>query len=89
MIIEGILNLVFNFFKFILSPFNIPSAPEDLSAALPKFIEYLELGESFFNLFIPINLTPFFIVFLSIFGFKHRYDISMWILRKIPILNIK
>ena len=88
MIIEGLFNLFYGFLELIFSPVNIPAAPEGLSEAFDKFIEYLGYGESFFNLFFPINLTPFFVLFLAIWGWSHIYDFALWLLKKIPLFGI-
>lgn len=89
MILEGLMKMMFSFFSFILKPIHIPSAPEDIATSMPKFLEYLEYGVSFFNLVIPVNILPFFVVFLVMFSWNKLYPVIMWVLKKIPFLGIE
>lgn len=88
MILQGLLDLLYNFFALVISPIDIPAAPEGLSEAFSKFIEYLGYGESFFNLVFPVNMTPFFVLFLAIWGFQHIYNFAAFIIKKLPFMGI-
>ena len=89
MIISTLMDSFYLMIHLFLLPFNVPGAPDDLANALPQFLEYIEAGKSFFNLVLPINIRPFFLIFSAIFSVRHGYLLLMWILRKIPLLNMK
>ncbi len=89
MIIEALFNLIYKIFSGIFSGINIPPAPADFESALVDFLGYLEFSSNLINLVLPINLDAFFSAFFALFAFEKLYPVVMWILRKIPILNIK
>ncbi len=89
MIIEALLNLVYKIFSAVIEPLDIASAPDELLTAMTDFLGYFENGADLINIFLPINLGAFFIVFGLIFAFDHLYPVIMWILRKIPFLGIE
>ena len=89
MIIEGLLNAIYNLLNGILSSLNIPGMPPEMETAFSEFFVYLGYAKNLIGLVLPINLTPYFVVFFAIFGFEHLYPVIMWILRKIPMLGIE
>ena len=48
MIIEVLMNLVYNLISLLMSPVNIPGLPEDVTQSMDTFISYLDYGSSFF-----------------------------------------
>lgn len=89
LIIEGLLTAIYNLLNGILSDLNIPDIPVEMETALTEFIGYLSYAENLVALVLPINLSPYFVVFFAIFAFEHLYPVIMWILRKIPMLGIE
>ncbi len=89
MIIESLFNLVFKIFSSIIEPLDFASAPDELLNAMDSFIGYLGNASDIINIFLPINLGPFFVIFALIYAFDHLYPLIMWVLRKIPFLGIK
>ncbi len=89
MIVLALMNIFKQIFTSFLSVFDLPDVPAAFNEALDSFLEFLINGSFFFKLVFPINLVPFFYIFLSIFSFGHAYDLVMWILKKLPILGIK
>ncbi len=89
LIIETLLNLVFKIFSAVIEPLDIEPAPDELINAMDSFIGYLANGAELINIFLPIKLGPYFVVFFVIFAFSHLYPFIMWILRKIPFLGIE
>ncbi len=89
MIIEALLNIVFKIFSSIIEPLDIDPAPSELTDAMSSVLEYMENGADLINIFLPVNLGAFFIIFGLIFAFEHLYPVIMWILRKIPFLGIE
>ena len=89
MIIEGLLNAIYNLLNGILSSLNIPGIPAEMETAFEEFFVYLGYAKNLVGLVLPINLTPFFVIFFAIFAFEHLYPVIMWILRNIPMLGIE
>lgn len=89
MIIEALLNGIYNILNSVLSNLNIPSMPSEMDTALSEYLGYFYYAKNLIGLFLPINLTPYFTIFFAIFGFKYGYPVIMWILRKIPMLGIE
>ena len=89
MIIEGLLNAIYNLLDSILSGLDIPGLPESTSLAIIQFFGYFEYADSLVNLVFPIDMNIYFNIFFAIFGFEHLYPVIMWILRKIPMLGIE
>lgn len=90
MILKSLFELIFAFNKLIFTP--IPSIPD-----IPIFSDILEffnnvLSEGFGILcfFIkPSTLIFGLNFFLVIFSFRYLYYFVLWILQKIPFLNLK
>lgn len=90
MIIEMLLNLVKTILFAILSIFNLPSLPSDLLDSLDTFLDLIFDNLSLIGLFIrPTTFKIIVPVALVLMNFEVIYKVSMWILRKIPFLNIK
>ena len=89
LIVEGLLNGIYNILNGILSGLNIPSIPPEMDAALSEFWGYLYYARNFVALVLPINFNPYFVIYFAILAFKYGYPIIMWILRKIPMLGIE
>ena len=89
MIIEALLEGIYNILNGILSNLNIPGMPVEMDTALTEFLGYLYYARNLIGLFLPINLNPYFTIFFAIFGFRYGYPIIMWIFRKIPMLGIE
>lgn len=89
MIIEKLMDLIYGIFSLILSPINLPGLPDDVLDIMEQFFGYIESGAGFFQVFLPINFTPYFVICLALVAFDKLYPFIMWILRKIPFLGIE
>lgn len=87
MIIEGLMTIVKSLLS-ILFVFNIPGLPEEFNEAFNVFIGLFEYGIGLFALYFPISITGFVTVWVAVQVFKKVYPLIMWVLRKIPMLNI-
>lgn len=88
MIIEALMNVV-KWLIETLMVFTVPSLGEDFQTALDTFIKLFEFGTGLFSFVFPISITGFVSIWVGIQVFKKVYPLVMWILRKIPMLNIK
>lgn len=73
-----------------LIPFNIPSFPADVSTYLETFKGYIFQGIGFIKFFLPWSYIVLLLkIVLGIVIALELYKFVMWILRKIPMLNMK
>ena len=89
MIIELLLNALYNIFKVLTLPINIPPMPEQASQYIEQFFDYIEMGAGILANYTPLGylLTLFGVVIAVDIGIK-LYHFVMWILRKIPMLGM-
>lgn len=90
MIIEALLDLLFNIFKLLTAMINIPQLPSKVMEILDTLFGYIQAGLSVLANFIDLDFA------LLLFGIVIAVDIGvsiyhfvMWVLKKIPMLGIK
>ena len=88
MLIEALMNLVKNLLSSLLF-FELPSLPESFTVALDTFVGLFKYGTGIFRFAFPVSLSGFLTVWVAIEVFKRAYPFIMWVLRKIPFLNLK
>lgn len=90
MIIEGLLNLIIDFLKFIFSAVELPDLPSEVTELLDEFMKVIESGLGILNLFIDWDLLLLLIpVVLIITNFEVIWSLIMFIVRKIPFLGME
>lgn len=89
MLVEQLGLLLYKLFSSIFSLFDVPSVSADFSNSISQFVSYLGSASEFVKLVFPINMSPYFVIFLSIFSVEHGYSLVMWVLRKIPFIGIE
>lgn len=90
MIVKGILNLIKTLLFTCFSWINLPDFPAELQASLDEYLEIIFQGINLFGFFIrPLTIQIALPLILIIINFDKVYKITMWILRKIPMLGIK
>ena len=89
MIIEMLLNAIYNVFKVLTTPINIPDLPQTALDYVNQFFDYMVMGAG-----ILANYTPFTYL-MSVFGILLAVDVGillyhfvMWVIRKIPMLGM-
>lgn len=89
MLIEMLLNLLFNVFSALTSAINLPSFPAEVFEVINTFSEYVTMGIGILANYthLPYLLTLFGIVIAVEAGIL-IYKFVMWVLRKIPMINI-
>ena len=90
MILEAILNLFKNLLFIVFGWINLPAFPEGLINSINSFLDLI---------FNNLNLLVFFIRqttlslsipnLIALLNFEKLYKLTIWILRKIPMLGIK
>lgn len=90
MIIESLCNMILNIIMLIFTPFHLPDLPPDIVNSCNQFIDtIIAAAGSLIDFVIPLD-TPIFLLktLLVIIGVVYGYKLIMWILGKIPTLNI-
>lgn len=89
-LINSIIDLFNKFLDFLLSFLDFPAVPPELSNAVSFVFEKISSGMGIVNFFLPIEqIKPALICFLAIFTIEHSFTLIMFVVRKIPFLNIK
>lgn len=89
MIIELILNLLKTLLFAVFSWINIPQLPADITSSLNGFIDLIFDNLTFLGFFIrPTTITLVIPILIILINFDKVYKLTMWILKKIPMLNI-
>lgn len=90
MIIEALLNLVKGLLTAIVNLIpTIPVLPQQLIDSLAAFFELLKSGLGIFYFFVRPSTAAICIpLFIVILEFEHIVKVLMWIVKKIPFINI-
>ena len=90
MIIYGLLELIYNVFDLLTSAISIPNLPDSLSDIITTVCTYLRDGLALLNNYCDVSfLLVLFGVVLAVDVGLILYKFVMWVLKKIPLLNIK
>lgn len=89
MLVNLLLDLIFGIFKLLTLPISIPSMPEGVKDALASFLEYIAMGISILGNFFDMSyILILFGVMVAVDAGILIYKFVMFILRKIPMLNV-
>lgn len=90
MILQALLNLVFGLLKVCFGWINLPAFPEGLKTSIDTFLSLIFDNLTILGFFIrPITITVVIPILIILLNFDNVYKFTMWILKKIPMLNIK
>lgn len=89
MIIELLLNSLKAVIFAVFSWINIPGFPDDMLNGLYNFLDLIFNNLTLLGFFIrPITLQIVIPILIILLNFDKIYKFTMWILKKIPMLNI-
>lgn len=93
-IFTNLLNFLWDLLEIIIHLFfgwiNIPAFPEELKNGINSFFDLIFDNLSMLGFFIrPTTLKIVIPLLIIVINFKYIYKISMWLIKKIPFLNIK
>lgn len=92
MIITVLLNLVYNILSVLLI-FNLPALPDTISTILDQITGYLVTGVTLIAAFVGSSCMGVMALLLQLVILMNAayllYSFVMWVLRKIPMLNIR
>lgn len=90
MIIELLLNLIKVLLNVVFGWINIPPFPVELTNSVNTFLDLIFDNLSLLGFFIrPITLTIAIPLLIILLNFDKVYKLVMFIVKKIPFLNIK
>lgn len=90
MIIYLLLELIYNLFSILTLPINIPSLPDSITSIMNQFASYLSTGIAIIGNYFDVGyLLVLFGLVISIDVGISLYKFVMYIIRKIPMMNIK
>ena len=90
MIVESLLTIVKNILVSVFSMFHMPEVNENFYSAFNLVDTWLTQAQSLIDLFLPWDIVKYGIpIIIVILNIDHIYNFILWLLRKIPVLNIK
>ena len=89
MVIELILSCILILLQTCFSFINLPQFPEEVSSTISNFFNFIFDNAGLLTFFVRIDTIRVVIpVLLILLNFEHIYHFVIWILKKIPVLNI-
>lgn len=89
MIIKGLFELFYSMITAVFSFVNLPQLPEEVQSVVDSLFQFMGQGINLIGFFCHPSLikvlVPLTIVFLN---FEKLYKLVMFVLRKIPFINI-
>lgn len=90
MILEALLNLIQLLLNVVFGWINIPQFPVELTSSIDSFLDLIFENLSLLGFFIrPVTLTVAIPLLIILLNFDKIYKLAMFIIKKIPFLNIK
>lgn len=90
MIIELLMTLVLNVFEVLTSAIDLPELPSSIESVFNTAFDYIFSGiEILANYTHYSYLITLFMVIVTVDVGLHMYQAVMYILKKIPMINIK
>lgn len=89
MIIESLCNKIFDLIFIVIRVFNVPPLPSETLNYLDTAATLFQDGINLLNVFMPMNYMLVCLgIIIGIDVAVLIYKLLMWIVRKIPMLNI-
>lgn len=91
MILEALMNLVYVILDGIMNLLDLlPDFPQTLVNSVDSFFDLLFSNMSLLGFFVRIETIKILIpLWIVVHNFEHLYTFIMWIVRKIPVINVK
>lgn len=90
MIIQAILDLLKGVLFLIFGWINLPDMPLDITNTINSFFDLIFNNLDLLGLIIrPSTIKIAVPILIVIMNFEKLYHLTMWILKKIPMLNMK
>lgn len=90
MILQAILDLLKSVLFLVFSWINLPNMPADITNAINSFFDLIFNNLDLLGLIVrPTTIKIAIPVLIIILNFEKLYHLTLWILKKIPMLGIK
>lgn len=90
MIIEAILNLFLSLIEGVFGWINLPQLPSSVTAVIDELFGYFTGAVGLLSIFIDFHMLRILLpILVIVINFDEVYKFTMFILRKIPFLNIQ
>ena len=90
MIVKALLDVIYLFLSFVFGAVNLPTFPDQFMGYIDTFVGYLRTGVQVLGNYVDLEyLVLLFEIFIALWLALELYKFVFWIIRKIPILNIK
>lgn len=88
-IINNLLNFLYFLMDFLFGWINLPQMPNDLINSINSFFSMVFDNLCLLSFFIrPTTLKILIDLMIFLIGFKYSYKIIMWLIKKIPFLDL-
>lgn len=89
MIIKLLIDLIYGVFAVLTLPINIPGMPESVKEIIAIALDYITSGVGIVAQFFDLNyLFMLFSLIIIVDGGLYIYKFVMWVLNKIPMIDI-
>lgn len=89
MIIQLVMTVVSGLLKLLFAWVNLPNVPDSARTAINTYLGYVFDNLSFISFFVNVStLKIVALIAIALIVFERLYKILLWILHKIPMLNI-
>lgn len=90
MIINSLMNVIYNLLSLVLSPLDIPGFPDGTEESVSQFFDLIfGSAESVIGLLVPTVVFVLLGIIVTVEVGIHLYHFVIWILKKIPMLGIE
>lgn len=90
MIIESVLNVIYNLFELLTSPIDLPNLPASVGDFMADALTYISMGAGILANYTHFSyLVTLLGLVLAVEVGIMLYNFVMYILHKIPFVNIK
>ena len=90
MIIEAFFDLIYNLNSFIFSMLpSFPDMPDKIINSINNFLDLIFNNAGLLGLFLPLDLVKVILpLTLIVINFDYIYGLILWVLKKIPFINV-
>lgn len=83
-------DMLCNLLMVIFGWINIPAIPDSIRTSISSFLELVFSNSSIVGFFIRIDTLKILIpLLIVVINFEYIYKFTMWIVKKLPFLNLK
>lgn len=90
MIIEAFFDLIYNLNSFIFSMLpSLPEMPDKIVNSIDNFLDLIFNNAGLVGLILPLDLVKVILpLTIIVINFDYIYGLILWVLKKIPFINV-